>query len=159
MALMAKSIRHQMPYDASVEEVASMLDDPAFREEVCRAQRAVRHDVRIDGDDVRIDQWLPTAGVPSFARKIVGEETNLVVTETWTSPTEADLTYEIPGKPGEIHGTLKLTPSGDGAVKTVDLTVKVGVPLVGGKLEDLIADLITKAMQVEHRTGIDYLSR
>ena len=88
---MAKSIRHEMPYDAPVEAVAAMLADPAFREEVCRAQGAVRHDVSVEGTTVTIDQWLPTAGVPSFAKKIVGDETNIVQVEQWRTQTRGDI--------------------------------------------------------------------
>ncbi|WP_134765247.1 DUF2505 domain-containing protein [Nocardioides sp. 1609] len=156
---MAKSIRHEMPYDAPVETVAAMLADPAFREEVCRAQGAVRHHVSVEGSTVTIDQWLPTAGVPSFARKIVGDETNIVQVERWGTPSHGDVEVSIPGKPGEMKGSAVLVPSGAGTLETVELTVKVSIPLVGGKLEGLIADLLLKALKAEHRTGIAYLSR
>ena len=43
--------------------------------------------------------------------------------------------------------------------ETVDLDVKVSIPLVGGKIEDLIADLLLKALKVENQVGRDYLSR
>ena len=39
------------------------------------------------------------------------------------------------------------------------LTVKVNIPLVGGKLEGLIADLLLKALKAENKVGRDYLSR
>ena len=96
---MAKSIRYEMPYDAPVERVAEMLGDPAFREQVCAYQGATSHDVSIDADGdtkaVRIEMVQPTAGVPSFAKKIVGDETTVVQEETWTSLVEADIAVEI----------------------------------------------------------------
>ena len=40
---------HQMTYDAPPAEVRAMLADPAFREKVCAAMHATRHDVTVDG--------------------------------------------------------------------------------------------------------------
>ncbi|WP_323791135.1 DUF2505 domain-containing protein [Nocardioides sp.] len=160
---MSKTITHELSYDAPIDAVTAMLADPAFREEVCRYQRCVRYDVAIDvsGETkkVRIDQWQPTKGMPSFAKKIVGEETNVVQEETWTSPTHGDLKMSIPGKPGDMSGTASIAESGVGTVETVTLTVKVNIPLVGGKLEGLIADLLLKALKAENKVGRDYLSR
>ena len=160
---MAKTIRYEMPYDAPVERVAEMLGDPAFREQVCAYQGATSHDVSIEADgdtkDVRISMVQPTAGVPSFAKKIVGDETTVVQEETWTSLVEADVAVTIPGKPGDMTGTAVLEATADGGtVETVELTVKVRVPLVGGKLEGLIADLLLKALKAEHHVGRDYLA-
>ena len=40
----------------------------------------------------------------------------------------------------------------------VDLTVKVGIPLVGGKIEDLVASLLTKAARAENKVGVKWLA-
>jgi hypothetical protein len=160
---MSKTITHELTYDAPVEAVTAMLADPAFREEVCRYQRFTRYDVTIDVEGetkkVKIDQWQPTQGMPSFAKKIVGDETNIVQEENWTSPTHGDITVTIPGKPGTMSGTASIAASGVGTVETVSLTVKVNIPLVGGKLEGLISDLLLKALKAENKVGRDYLSR
>ena len=160
---MSKSITHELTYDAPVEAVTAMLADPAFREEVCAYQRFTKYDVTIDVDGetkrVKVDQWQPTHGMPSFAKKIVGEETNIVQEEHWTSPTHGDITIAIPGKPGTMSGTASVAASGAGTVETVSLTVKVHIPLVGGKLEGLIADLLLKALKAENKVGRAYLSR
>ena len=159
---MSKTIKHEMTYDATLAEVTAMLADPAFREEVCTYQGVTKVDVTVtvDGDtkDVRIDQWQPTQGMPSFAKKIVGEETNIVQVEHWTSPTRGDITVSIPGKPGSMSGTATIVETGGVVVETVELTVKVNIPLVGGKLEGLIADLLLKALKAENKVGIRYLS-
>ncbi len=160
---MTKQIRHELTYAAPLADVTAMLADPAFREEVCEAQGASRFDVAIDVDgetkSVRIDQWLPTQGMPSAAKKIVGDETNIVQEEAWTTPVHADVTVTIPGKPGSMVGTASIVESGGTTVETVELTIKVNIPLVGGKLEGLIGDLLLKALKAENKTGIAYLSR
>lgn len=160
---MTKTFTHELTYDAPVADVVAMLADPAFHEEVCRYQRCVRWDVSVDvtGESrtVTIEKWQPTKGMPSVAKKIVGDETNIVQRETWSSPTQGELSIEIPGKPGSMTGTASIAASGAGTVETVDLTVKVSIPIVGGKLEGLIADLLLKALQAENEVGRDYLSR
>jgi len=160
---MSRTIKHVMEYAAPVETVAAMLADPAFREEVCARQRVNRAEVSItpdgEGMHVRIDQWQPTEGLPSVATKIVGKETNILQVEHWTGPTYGDVTVTIPGKPGEMVGTAILEPTDTGTRETVELTVKVSIPLVGGKLEGIIGDLLLKALRYEEKTGHDYLSR
>jgi hypothetical protein len=160
---MAKRLRHELTYDAPMAEVAEMLADTSFREDVCEYQGVKRAMVSIDSDDngmeVTIDQVQAAQGIPSFARKFVGDEINIVQQESWSSPTEGDITVTIPGKPGEMKGTARLAESGGVTIETVDLTVKVNIPLVGGKIEGLIADLLLKALKAENTVGRDYLSR
>lgn len=160
---MSKRLLHELTYDAPVAEVAAMLGDPAFREDVCRFQGVTRVDVTIehdgDGKHVVIDQMQPTAGVPSFAKKIVGDETNIVQREAWSSLTAGDITIAIPGKPGDMSGTATLAEVDGRTVETVDLLIKVNIPLVGGKIEGLISGLLLKALKAENKVGRDYLSR
>lgn len=160
---MSKRLRHDLTYDAPMAEVAEMLADPTFREEVCEFQGVKRVMVSIDSDDngmqVTIDQVQAAEGIPSFARKFVGDEINIVQQESWESPTDGDITVTIPGKPGEMAGTARLSESGGVTTETVELTVKVNIPLVGGKIEGLIADLLLKALKAENKVGRDYLAR
>ena len=160
---MSKRLKHDLTYDAPMSEVAEMLADTSFREEVCDFQGVKRAMVSIDSDDtgmeVTIDQVQAAQGIPSFARKFVGDEINIVQQESWSSPTEGDITVTIPGKPGEMKGTARLVESDGVTTETVDLTVKVNIPLVGGRIEGLIADLLLKALKAENKVGRDYLSR
>lgn len=156
---MATTVHQELAYDAPVEAVAAMLADPAFREEVLERQRVLRGSVSVDGSRVRIEQVQSARGIPAFATKFVGDEITIVQEEVWRTPTEGDITVTIPGKPGDMTGTATLAPRGDGTVETVDLTVRVGIPLVGGKIEKLIADLLAKALRKEHQVGTEWLAR
>lgn len=153
---------HQMTYDAPPEAVHAMLAEPAFREQVCEAMDAVRRDVRIDGDrdamSVVVDQTQPSKGIPSFARKFVGEEIQIVQREGWHGRDGADLTVEIPGKPGHFKGGIALAGTGGGTTETVSGEIKVSIPLVGGKLEGLIGDLLAAALRTEERVGRRWLA-
>lgn len=156
---MATRVSRQLAYDAPVGEVSAMLHDPAFREEVLAAQDVLRGTVRVEGPVVRVEQVRSADGLPSYARKIVGDEIEIVQEETWTAPGAADVHLTIPGKPGEMRGTLTLTEQGGGTLESVELTVKVNIPLVGGKIEGLIADLVGRALDKEHQTGRAWLAR
>jgi len=152
----------ELEYDASPAEVYAMLSDPAFREAVCEAGDSVRHEVTItpdgDGMSVAVDQVQPAAGIPSFARRIVGDEIEILQREEWSSPTDAALDVSIPHKPGHLKGTITLRENGSGTVETVEAEVKVHIPMVGGKLEKLIADLLGSALRSEHRVGKGWLA-
>ena len=152
----------ELEYDASPAEVYAMLADPAFREAVCEAGDSVRHDVSITpkgaGMSVSVDQVQPAEGIPSFARRIVGDEIEILQREEWSSETDASLDVSIPHKPGHLKGTITLRKSGSGTVETVDAEVKVHIPMVGGKLEKLISDMLGSALRSEHRVGKAWLA-
>jgi uncharacterized protein YndB with AHSA1/START domain len=156
---MSTKLTKKLTYDAPAEAVTAMLDDPAFREEVLARQRVLRGSVEIDGDVVRIEQVRSARDVPSFARKFVGDEIVIVQTETWTSPTSADVGLAIPGKPGEASGTMTLTESGGTTTESIDLDLSVRIPLVGGKIEAMIAGMFRDALDKEHQVGVEWLAR
>lgn len=161
---MAKRVNHQIRYDgATVEQVTAMLADPAFRDAVCEYQRYPRRTVTIDGAGagmtVRIDQYRPATEVPSFARKLVGDEINILQEEEWASPTSAKLSVAMPGKPGEMNGTITLAEDANGVTETVEIEVRVSVPLIGGKLEGFIGDMLLRALNAENKVGREWLSR
>lgn len=160
---MSRRVRHELTYDAPLADVAAMLADPAFRKEVCAYQRVLRSEVSVaeiaGGTRVRIDQVQAVDGIPSFAAKFVGDEIHIVQTETWPSLERGDIEVTIPGKPAEMTGTATLAESGGITTETVELTVKVGIPLVGGKIEGLIGDLLVKALKAENVVGREWLAR
>lgn len=155
---MAKRLTHDLTYDAPIEAVRAMLLDEEFRRSVAVEQRALRSDVSITGGDVTFETVQPATGIPSFAKKFVGDEITVVQKETW-SATDADIHVTIPGKPGEMVGTAKLRGSDARTVETVDLEIKVSIPLVGGKIEGLVADMLLKALKAENRAGVAWLAK
>ncbi len=158
-----KSVNYDLRYDgATAEQVYAMLGEQGFREQVCDFQGVLRRTVSISpsgsGMGVTIDQVQAAQGVPSFAKKFVGEEIHIVQQEAWSSPTAAAVTVEIPGKPGEVKGTVSITEDGTGVTENVQMDVKVGIPLVGGKIEGLIAEMLTKALRAENHVGRQWLA-
>jgi uncharacterized protein YndB with AHSA1/START domain len=156
---MSTKLSKTLTYDAPAEAVAAMLDDPAFREAVLERQKVARGSVAVDGDHVRIEQVRSGADLPSYARAFAGDEIVIVQEETWTSPTAADIALQISGKPGEAAGTLVLTESGGTTTERIDLEISVRIPLVGGKVEGLVADMVGHALDREHEVGVEWLAR
>lgn len=152
--------RHEMPYDASPAQVYAMLADPAFREQVGVNQDVVSSEVQITptktGMSVRIDQVQHTAGIPSFAKRFLGATTRALQLEEWTDHRSASLEIKAP-TPGTVKGSISIESAGKKAVEIVELDIATGIPLIGGKLESLLGDLIRKAIVTEHRTGIAWL--
>jgi hypothetical protein len=138
-----------------------MLADPAFRQSSAKAMGVISADVTItpsgEGMSVRIDQVQPTEGVPGFAKKFAGETTRAVQTEEWSSPAGGTITIETPGKPTSINGTVTLAEAGGRTTETLDVEVTVKVPLLGRKLESLMADLVAKGMDKEQAAGVAWL--
>jgi hypothetical protein len=156
-------LRHDLTYDAPADAVTAMLADQAFREEVCDFIGVTRKSVVIEqvgeGMHVTIDQWQPTGRVQPFAKKFVGEEVNIVQREIWTTPLLGDIAVTIPGKPGNMNGTARISEAHGVTTESIDMSVKVGIPLIGGKVEDYIAGLLLKALKAENTVGRDYLTR
>ena len=143
---MSTRIVQELTYDAPLADVSAMLGDPAFREAVCVAIQATRHEVSVEGApgdpmDVRLAYSQPTDRVPAFAKKFVGSEVDIVQSESWTSREHADIHVSIPGKPGEMTGTAVLSEKDGVTTETVTLDIKVRIPLVAGKIEALIRHL------------------
>jgi hypothetical protein len=153
--------RHELAYDAEPDQVFAMLADPKFREAACAAQDVVSADVSLErtgaGFSLVVDQLQRTDDLPSFARTFAGESTRAVQREEWTDATGGTLRIEAPGKPSDIAGTITLVADGSGTREIVELELKVKVPLIGGKLEKLLAERVRAGMDAEHGVGVRWL--
>lgn len=154
--------RKELAYDADPATVFEMLSDPAFREKVAHAQEVVSVDVKLtssgSGFSLVNDQVQDTAGLPALAKKFAGDTTQAVITEEWSSSTAGSVSITAPGKPTKAQGTITLRPDGTGTTELVELDVKVKVPLIGGKLEQLMVDNIDSGYDIEHQVGRAWLA-
>ena len=158
----AMKFRHELTYDASPAEVFAMLADPVFREAGCAEGEAVSAEVTVEkkgkGFSLTIDRVQRTDGLPAFARTFAGDTTRAIQREEWADATSGSMRIEAPGKPSEVKGTITLEPDGDATREVIELDLKIKVPLIGGKLENLMADNIKTGMDVEHTVGAAWLA-
>ena len=102
------------------------------------------------------------ADVPGFAKKFLAEWNTVTQTDVWGAA-GADgsrlctFTVDIKNTPATITGTLRLTPEDDAARVVVDIDCKVGIPMVGGKIESLIMTELEKTAVAERQFGVDWL--
>jgi uncharacterized protein YndB with AHSA1/START domain len=153
--------RHELTYDASPAEVFEMLADAAFREASVAAQDVVSAEVHLEregnGFTLTIDQLQRTDDLPSFARTFAGETTRAIQREHWEDSTGATLHIDAPGKPSEVRGTITLRPEGSRTREIVELDLRVKVPVLGGRLEKLLAERVAAGMDAEHGVGTAWL--
>ncbi len=113
--------------------------------------------VEEDGQHViiRSSRKLP-AKIPAAARKFVGESITIDEVHTWRHPDpdgarHGTVTATFAGAPMEVYGTLELRPGGPGSVLEVVVHAKAHVPLVGGKLENVVGEQFMRALRKEQQ--------
>jgi hypothetical protein len=160
MWAMTKTLSIELAYDAPLAAVSAMLADPAFRDQVCDAQHATSRTITVGGipGTVEVEMTQLTRGVPAFASKFVGSEVTVRQAETWSSPAAATVRIDSGVSIARIEGTFALAERAGRTVETIALTIAVKVPLVGGKLEALVADLMQQAFTKEGEVGTAYLA-
>jgi uncharacterized protein DUF2505 len=157
----AMRFRHELIYDAPPAEVFAMLGDPVFREAACSGPDVLSAEIDIEhtgtGFSLTIDRVQRTDGLPAFARTFAGDSTRAVQREEWADATSGTFRIEAPGKPSEVAGVITLQPEGEATRWTIELDLRIKVPLIGGRLEKLLAEQVTAGIEVEQQAGNAYL--
>lgn len=150
---MSKDFRCSHPMPAGVDEVFAAIASEGWAaakaEHLADGSTVKRYERGADGSVLlQVSRDLPD-GVPGFLERFLPADGKAGQTDSW-APDTGDGTRrgtwraEIPGAPVEVSGTMRLEPSGTGSTYVVEGTVKVKVPLVGGKAESFIADMTGK---------------
>ncbi len=161
----AMELKLSASYDATPEEVFAIVTDATFREQACEKTKSLSYAVEVteSGGDtiVKVQREMPSNDVPDIAKKFVGSTLTVVQTETWhpakaDGSREADVRGEISNTPVTLRGTAEITAAGAGTVQSIELDVKVAVPLIGKKIEPFVVDAIRSGLQKEHELGKDW---
>lgn len=100
-----------------------------------------------------------SAPVPGFAKKFVGDTTKLTETDSWNLGSKTGtVKLDIVGAPVDAEATMRLEDTADGCVNVIDWTISCGVPLVGKKLEKLIASDIEAKVADDQRVSNEILA-
>jgi hypothetical protein len=114
-------------------------------------------------DSIRltVDRTVP-ADLPDFAKKVLGDTNRIVQNESWTATGdgyECDLKIEFPGKPLHVRGRLEIRPTGDATADwDVDMEIKASIPLIGGKLEDVVRKETLASLDKEYAFNQEWLA-
>lgn len=81
------------------------------------------------------------APLPEFAKKFLGESTVITQSDTWDlKAMTGRIETEIKGAPVKVSAEMTLKNGGSGSVNEMRWNVSCGIPLIGGKLESVVAD-------------------
>jgi hypothetical protein len=156
-------------YDALPDTVFAMFTDPEFLRAKFEATEAVAFEVvecnaASDGGFRIVTNRTVQADIPGFAKKFFKPENAMTQTEEWGPASdgarEGTWRIEPHGVPVSVStsGTTRLEGADGGAVQHITARIKVGVPLVGGKLEKFVYDQAKKTMDLEHAFGQRWLA-
>ena len=149
---MTRPVRAAVDVDAGVEAAWAGLTGPAWPAALGAAlrddSRLVRRDETADGGVVLVVSRRLPEGVPSALQRFLPGDGRVTQTDTWGPPVDGvrrgSWSVGWPGAPGRVAGETAVVPSGGGSRWTVDGAVEISVPLLGGRVEALLAPLLEK---------------
>lgn len=156
---MAKRFAGDIHFDVAPDVVFAAQSDPHYV--VWKHEHMAAFDVSAqveeDGSHVIISssRTLP-AEIPSAARRFVGESIQIHEVHTWAHPgidgsRHGTVTASFGGAPMEVYGTIALHANGAGSVMKVVIHAKAHVPIVGGKIENVVGEQFMRALRKEQQ--------
>ena len=118
----------------------------------------------IDDDSIQIEiRRTVDAEVPSIAAKVVKPTNTVTSNDHWTRTSESQLdghyTVDIKGVPAVTKGvTSVLADSDDACTYTIEIEVKVKVPLIGEKIAGALRSQIEGQVAQEFEACDDWLA-
>ena len=154
-------------YPADPARTAQMLATPAYQEE--RVARAGLDDASVDvaqrgqGFVSTISGSIQPSQLPSVASRLVRSAVSFTVTESWGEPKEDGSRsggYEVTvkGAPVKVSATSTMSPAGEATTVTVDVDLKVTVPLVGKTIEEKAMGMVGRVVADEERRAAAWLA-
>lgn len=147
---------YQQTFNRKADEVLKMFCDPAYHQQLQKNLGAMDLKVLEQSDDgtrfrIRLQYLLKSdVPLPAFAKKVLGETSSVTQEERWDRSTKkGEVTIEVKGLPAKIRAATALSDAAAGATKRFDWEVNIKIPLVGGKLEELVADDIKRKAPID----------
>jgi hypothetical protein len=158
---------HQMTYAAPAPAVYAMLTDPKFQERRCAAGNPLESSSSVDraddgGATIHLMRLL-SVNLPGMLQKLAGDKIRLTETQTWAGgPADADrrdgtLEVRIHGQSGGVDGRLTMQGTGSQTTIGLEADIKINVPLVGGKIENYVAEMLGKFLAKDEELGTAWL--
>jgi len=138
-------------FSASAELVLEKITDPQFLVDRCMELGSIDAECDTDGEALPeiVIQRVEEAELPPMMKKIVGHQQQMKTLEQWS---ETEDTYEsasittIVGTPIKIDAKQSLYNTETGSEISVNLLVSAKIPLVGKKVEGMVASKVRKEM-------------
>lgn len=116
-----------------------------------------------DGDRLSVtSRRVVPADLPNFAKKIVGDKTIVVQTERWRKDGTGylcDFDVTLEKVPAGMTGWMKIVAIGESESDWIlEYTIKVGIPLIGGKLEGVMKGETEASLKTEFAFNSSWLA-
>ena len=162
---MAKTLTHAAEFPYGAEEVFQT----GIRKDYIEAKApALGHeDAELlelqdgpDGGNARVRYSVET-DLPSWAKKMLPARNTITESHSWPGRGSDGgrsyaFTANVANVPVDIRGSVRIVPTGPTSCRSeARVEVKASLPLVGGKLEDLVAGDLRKTMEGE----ADFMAR
>lgn len=143
--------------EATLEEVWAMLSDPAahttkFSGMGHREVEVLSTEAGPDSFDITIRR-LVDLDVPSIAAKFVKPTNTVTSVDHWERRGDDQLgghySVDIKGVPAETKGVTSVIAEPDACAYTVELEVKVKVPMIGEKIAGALRGQLEEQMEAE----------
>lgn len=130
---------------AGIEKKQAKLGSRNVSVETCKLTK--------DSLELKFSKETPL-DAPSALKKFLGDWQAATQEESWTGTPgkgyKGTLKVELKGVPVKMNGSYNLTGDGSGSVLEVNMEVKCGIPLIGGKLADFVGKTAKESMQAEY---------
>jgi hypothetical protein len=159
---MARRIEHHTTSPHSAEKVfGAMVDETYLRDRLAAIggkDAALETFSSADGKaSYQLRQGVPAEHLPSVAKSLLGGDLVIKRIENWAAGA-GTVEVTINGVPGRLDGAFTITDNGSGSKLTLTGEVKVSIPLMGGKLEKLIAEQVAVLLDKESEFTSEWLA-
>lgn len=172
---MPRSFDLSADYDGSVDEVHQAFTDANYwraRLAESGVDLATLESMRVggeSGDDDTVEvvtlQVIRSDKLPGMVTQLHSGDLRIRREETWGPVTDGAATGSVVGSivdaPVNLEGTAVLEPIGraGGTRLTFRATVHVRVPIIGGKLENIIGARLTELIAAEQRFTMEWIAK
>ncbi|MCC2592797.1 DUF2505 domain-containing protein [Tessaracoccus sp. OS52] len=148
-------------YNGTPEQVVALMRNKDFIADVAKHAGATSHEVTVEGTVVTLRMSLP---VPGEVARFVGKDVNMVQRFEWGSPqadgtSRGNVDVDVKGMPINVAAVAVLKPLGEATAGDYSGDLNVKLPLVGGKVEKMVAPFIEKAFAGIERRAQEWLAR
>jgi hypothetical protein len=152
-------------YSEAPGEVAALLQDPVYLRHRSESAGERNIDVRVqpEGSGIRVTVAREKSiDVPAFAKPVIGSASRAVESTLWHAQGDrwlAEYVIEVPGLPVKVSGRSVLAPSARGCQYTSTFEVTARIPLVGGRIEALVANGLEEQLLLNCTRNAEALTR
>jgi hypothetical protein len=151
-------------FDKPAAAVLKMFSDKAYFERKYQDLgytdiQVLEHTVDAKKFRIKVRYTAPnTAPVPDFAKKFLGATNVVTQSDTWDLERKTGrLEAEIKGVPVKVSADMKLADEGGGSANRLAWNLSCGIPLIGGKLEQIVGSDIQSKSKTDVATSREIL--